>query len=196
MERFNLKKLNKVEGKEQYHVEISNRFTALGNLDDDDDVDINRAWETIRDNIKISARRSLGYYELKNKPWFNKGCSILLEQRKQDKLQWLQDPSEINGNNLNNIRHDASRHFRNREREYLKDKINQLATNSKNKNIRDLYRNKIKIAKRCFQNMAQFSYLGMTITNQNLIQKEIKRRLNSGNACYHSVQNSVFPCAV
>jgi hypothetical protein len=31
--------------------------------------------------------------------------------------------------------------------------------------------------------------LGTTITNQNLIQEEIKRRLNSGNACYHSVQN-------
>jgi hypothetical protein len=34
-----------------------------------------------------------------------------------------------------------------------------------------------------------FRYLGTTITNQNLIQEEIKRRLNSGNACYHSVQN-------
>jgi hypothetical protein len=45
MERFNLKKLNEVEDKEQYWVEISNRFTALGNLDDD--VDINRAWKLL-----------------------------------------------------------------------------------------------------------------------------------------------------
>jgi hypothetical protein len=37
--------------------------------------------------------------------------------------------------------------------------------------------------------MAQFRYLETTITNQTLIQEEIKRRLNSGNACYHSVQN-------
>jgi hypothetical protein len=37
--------------------------------------------------------------------------------------------------------------------------------------------------------VSQFKYLGTTVTNQNLIQKEIKRRLNSGNACYHSVQN-------
>jgi hypothetical protein len=37
--------------------------------------------------------------------------------------------------------------------------------------------------------VSQFKYLGTTITNQNLIQEEIKRRLNSGNACYHSVQN-------
>jgi hypothetical protein len=31
--------------------------------------------------------------------------------------------------------------------------------------------------------------LGTTETDQNLIQEEMKRRLNSGNACYHSVQN-------
>jgi hypothetical protein len=37
--------------------------------------------------------------------------------------------------------------------------------------------------------LSQFIYFGTTIRNQNLIQEEIKRRLNSGNACYHSVQN-------
>jgi hypothetical protein len=47
----------------------------------------------------------------------------------------------------------------------------------------------IKIANRLFENVSQFRYLGTTVTNQNLIQEEIKRRLNSGNACYHSVQN-------
>jgi hypothetical protein len=104
-------------------------------------VEINSAWETIRENIKISAKESLGYFEFKkHKPWFDKRCSKLLDQRKQAKLQWLQDPSEINGDNLNNVRREASRHFRNKKREYLNDKINELATNSKNKNIRDPYR--------------------------------------------------------
>jgi hypothetical protein len=55
-------------------------------------------------------------------------------------LQWLQDPSEINGDNLSNISRETSRHFRNKKKEYMKDKIDRLATNSKNKNIRDLYR--------------------------------------------------------
>jgi hypothetical protein len=37
--------------------------------------------------------------------------------------------------------------------------------------------------------VAQFRHLGTTITNENMIQKKLKRRLNSGNTCYHSVQN-------
>jgi hypothetical protein len=47
----------------------------------------------------------------------------------------------------------------------------------------------IKIANRCFENVGQLRYLGMTVTNQNLVQEEIKNRLNSGIDCYHSVQN-------
>jgi hypothetical protein len=44
----------------------------------------------------------------KHKLWFDKGCSKLLDQRKEAKLQWLQDPSEINGDNMNNVRREAS----------------------------------------------------------------------------------------
>jgi hypothetical protein len=139
IKRCNFKKLNEVEVKEQYRVEISKRFLSSGNLDDD--VDINRAWVTIIQNVKISAKVSPGYYELKkNKPWFEEICSKLLDQKKQAKLQWLQYPSEINGDDLNNIRRKAGRHFRKKERKYPKHKIDELATNSKNKNIRDHYR--------------------------------------------------------
>jgi hypothetical protein len=63
MARLSLKKLHEVEGKEQYRVEIWNRFAALENLDAE--VDINRYVETNRENIKILAKESLGYYELK-----------------------------------------------------------------------------------------------------------------------------------
>jgi hypothetical protein len=61
MERFNLKKLKEVDGKEQNRVEISNRYATLEILDAMED--INRAWETIRGNIKISVKECLRYYE-------------------------------------------------------------------------------------------------------------------------------------
>jgi hypothetical protein len=59
MERFILKKFNEVEGKEQ----VSNRFVALEDMDAE--VEINSAWEMIRENINISAKESLGYFEFK-----------------------------------------------------------------------------------------------------------------------------------
>jgi hypothetical protein len=89
------------------------------------------------------------------RPWFDKGCSELLDQRKQAKLEWLQEPSEVNGDNLKNVRRETNRHFRNKEREYLKGKINDLATNSKNRNVRDLYR-EINEYKRGYQPRSNF----------------------------------------
>jgi hypothetical protein len=55
----------------------------------------------------------------------------------------------------------------------------------------------IKIANRSFENVSQFKYLGTTVTTKSFIQEEIKRRLNSGNASYHSgPEPSVFSVAV
>jgi hypothetical protein len=139
VERFNLKQLNEEEVKEQYQVTIKNKFAALENLDENED--INRAWETIRENIRISAKESIGFCESQfYKPWFDEECLKLVDQRKQAKLQWLQDTSVVNEDNLRNVRREDSRHFRYKKREYLKGKINEIELNSKNKNIRDLYR--------------------------------------------------------
>jgi hypothetical protein len=89
VERFNLRKVNDVEVKEQYQIKFSNRFAGLENVDDDV-VDISRAWGSIRGNIKASAIHNLGCYELKqHKPWFNSECSKLLDQMKQAEQQWL-----------------------------------------------------------------------------------------------------------
>jgi hypothetical protein len=47
----------------------------------------------------------------------------------------------------------------------------------------------MKINNKSFETVEQFKYLGTVLTNRNSIQEEIKDRLNSGNACYHSVQS-------
>ena len=55
-------------------------------------------------------------------------------------MQWVQNPSQSNVDNLNSVRREVSRHFRNKKKAYLRAKIEELETNSKIKNIRDFYR--------------------------------------------------------
>jgi hypothetical protein len=45
-------------------------------------------------------------------------------------MQWLQDPNQSSVDNLNNVRREASRYFRNKKKDYLKAKIDELETNS------------------------------------------------------------------
>jgi hypothetical protein len=67
-----------------------------------------------------------------HKPWFDYEClRAFLDRRKQAKMQWMQDPSQSNAENLNKVRRDASRHLRNKKKAYMKAKIEELETNSK-----------------------------------------------------------------
>jgi hypothetical protein len=132
LERFNLRKLNELEDRTQYQTELTNRSAAVN-----DNEDINRAWKIIKENIQTAAKDSLGLYEMKHKLWFEEECSGILDQMKQVKLQWIQDPSQTNADNLNNVRRDACTRFRNKKKAYLKAKIEELETNITIKNIRD-----------------------------------------------------------
>jgi hypothetical protein len=114
-QRFNLRKLNKREVREQYQIEISNRFAAMENLNNDEDVD--RTGENIKENCQNSAKESLSLHELKkNKPWFDEECLGFLDQRKLAKMQWVQDPSQSNLDILKNVRHEINRQFRRKRR--------------------------------------------------------------------------------
>jgi hypothetical protein len=93
--KFNLRKLDDLEVRKKYRIEITKRFAALENLIDDEDID--RAWESIRENIKTSAKESLGLHETKqHKPWFDEECLGIVDKRKQAKMQWIQNPSQTN----------------------------------------------------------------------------------------------------
>jgi hypothetical protein len=75
----------------------------------------------IRENIKFCAKEGISHCGAKHhKQWFDEECSKLVDQRKLAKLQWLQNPSVVNEGNLSNVRWEATRHFRNKKREYLK----------------------------------------------------------------------------
>jgi len=143
-ERFNLRKLNELEVRKEYQIEITNRCAALEILSDDED--IKRAWENMKENIRTSATESLGLQELKHhKPWFYEEVLGFLDQRKQTKLQRIHDPNQSNLDNVNNVRSDASRHFESKMKTYLKTKIEELETKCKIKNIMDLYRDSRRV---------------------------------------------------
>ena len=76
---------------------------------------------------QTSGKGSLGLKELnQHKPCFDKECLRFLDPRKQAKMQWLQDPYQTNIDNLNNVRRESSRHFRNTKKENLKTKIDEV----------------------------------------------------------------------
>jgi len=133
-----------MEVKEEYQVKISNRFACSEILDDDNIVDINRAWEStsIRENIKSSPPERFCYDDLKqHKYCSDEECSKVLDQRKQAKLQWLQSPSHTYEDNLNNVIRETHRSLREKE-EYQEEKIKHLVTKGKNKVIRGVYKGK------------------------------------------------------
>ena len=67
-----------MEVRKQYQLEITNRFAALENISEDED--INMAWERIKENIKTSTTESLGINEMKrHKPWFDEECLGILD---------------------------------------------------------------------------------------------------------------------
>jgi protein tyrosine/serine phosphatase len=88
-------------------------------------------------------------------------------------MQWLGDPGQKDEDNLRNVRREASRHIKNKKREYLKDKINMLATNRKNKNIRDLYRriNEFKTVYRPRNNLRKDEIGGLLVEPHSILNR-------------------------
>ena len=100
-----------MEVRKQYQIEITNRIASSENLSDV--VDLNRACENIKENMKTPAKESLCLHELEqHKPCFGEEGSRFLHQRKRAKMQWLQYPNQSDVVNLRNVRSEDSRRFR------------------------------------------------------------------------------------
>jgi hypothetical protein len=96
----------------------------LENLRDRED--IRRAWENIKENIKTPAKE-VGLYELKQlKPWFDEEYLRSSDQRKHAKFQWLQDPSQSNVDNPDNVKSEANAYFRNKKKRYMRARIDEF----------------------------------------------------------------------
>ena len=86
VERFDLRKLSKLEVCKQYQIKSPRCLAALENLNVSED--INRAWDKVKENIKTSPKESLGLCELKyHKPLFDDECLRFLDKRKQAKMK-------------------------------------------------------------------------------------------------------------
>jgi hypothetical protein len=83
-----------LEIRKKHQLKILNRFAALENLNVSED--INRAWENIKENIKISAQESLGLHERKeHKPCFDAECAEFLEKRSRLKFSGYRIQTKI-----------------------------------------------------------------------------------------------------
>ena len=100
----------------------------------------NDTWVKIKDSIKSAAKGKVGVLEThRNKPWFDQEYLELVNKRKQSKLLWLQNPNYQTAEDFSNVRCDICRTFKKKKRDYLKEKVNKLEENSKNKTIQEMY---------------------------------------------------------
>jgi hypothetical protein len=69
----------------------------------------------VGETIKSPAKEGVGQQEMKeHETYFDEVFSKCVDRRKRSKLQWLHDPSQINADNLNSVKHETSRYFRNK----------------------------------------------------------------------------------
>ncbi|PSN44834.1 hypothetical protein C0J52_16203 [Blattella germanica] len=93
---------------------------------------------------KRSASESVGLLKKRqSRKWFEDECADMVNKRKLAKMNWMREPNEQNSEQLCSIRLETTIFLKNKKREYLKEKINDLEINAKNRNIRELYQTNI-----------------------------------------------------
>ena len=139
--RLNVQSLTEGENGIKYAVEITNKFAALEEMDESDVNAVDKQWENIRDAIVKSAEATVGFCKRhKNKPWFDEDCVKIAKVRNEARIAWLTKNTDETRNQFINIRQAAHNMFKNKKRQYLKRKIEEINENCQNNNVRDMYK--------------------------------------------------------
>ncbi|PSN55555.1 hypothetical protein C0J52_12130 [Blattella germanica] len=123
-EKFELENLRNDEVRLEYQIKITNRFETL---------------ECSEENVATEEENNINRETRQSRKWFDDECADMVNKRKLAKMNWMREPNEQNSEQLCSIRRETTRFLKNKKREYLKEKINDLEINAKNRNIRELY---------------------------------------------------------
>lgn len=139
-ESFDIKKLQDGLERVRYQVEISNRFQALEESEENDEP--NSRWTAIEKTIKGVAKKVLGKQKKsKSKPWFDEECELWFEKRKKAKLDSLRNESDRTAvDTYLTVRKQAAAIYRGKKHEHQKGEIRKIETNSKENNPREMYK--------------------------------------------------------
>jgi len=138
--RLNVQSLTEGENGLKYAVEVTNKFAALKEINESDDNAVDKQWENVRDAIVKSAEVTVGFCKRhKNKPWFDEECVKIVKVRNEARIAWLTQNMAETRNKFLNIRQAAHNLFKNKKRQYLKRKIEEIEENCQSGNVRGMY---------------------------------------------------------
>jgi len=140
--------------KQEYTIEINNKFEILENLDDEDSTDINEKWGNIKTIIKETKQQPIekdeGRVTFKNK-WYNVECKFAIQEMKKAREKWL-----INGRRekeeqeYHHKRKESHKIIRNKKKTYMENVIESIEEDQKHNNTRKMYKT-VKQLKKGYQ---------------------------------------------
>jgi hypothetical protein len=158
VKKFDVERLKVPGERERYQVEITNRFTELESLENDESGENGelpeKMWTDIRGIILGAAKTSLGYQRRKkSKPWYDDECVEWSKKRGEARIQSLtasDDNRDERNEQLQKISKEYKRLVRRKKREWEKEKIVEIEDNRRQKNVREMYKG-INSTKKGFQ---------------------------------------------
>lgn len=118
-------------------------YETISNLDINKVDTIDCKWKTIKETIKVVVSDTMiGKQKKMKKPWFNSSCEEALNRRKETRLQWINDPSNLEKEiTYKECQKETNNIYRFKKRKYTKDILQDAETNHRDNKSRELYHN-------------------------------------------------------